>query len=109
MSIYQYLEEHPQDAQIFGEAVGVFHAQSMSPIAAAHDLSPYGTIVDIGGGTDRCWQRCCTSIRRREASCSNRLRCSHGADVPGGSRVWRIGSNSWPGTSSSRFRQATHS
>ncbi len=49
-SIYQYLEEHPQDAQIFGEAVRVFHAQSMGPIAAAHDLSPYGTIVDIGGG-----------------------------------------------------------
>ena len=49
-SIYQYLEEHPQDAQMFGEAARAFHAQSMGPIAAAHDLSPYGTIVDIGGG-----------------------------------------------------------
>jgi hypothetical protein len=50
-SIYDYLQTHPDDAAVFGATVASFHDQAMAPIVAAHDFSPYGTVVDLGGGS----------------------------------------------------------
>lgn len=51
MSVYKYLTDHPEQAAIFGATAASFHAQGIADIAAAHDFSRYGTVVDVGGGT----------------------------------------------------------
>ena len=51
MSIYEFLSRHPEEAGVFGAAAAGFHAQAIAEIAAAHDFSRYGTVVDVGGGT----------------------------------------------------------
>ncbi|WP_433018138.1 methyltransferase [Kribbella sp. CA-294648] len=50
-SIYEYLQEHPEHAQIFGAAAAGFHGQAMAPIIASYDFSSFGTVVDVGGGS----------------------------------------------------------
>jgi len=50
-SIYQHLAEHPEHAAVFGAAAAAFHADGIEEIAAGHDWSRYGTVVDVGGGT----------------------------------------------------------
>jgi hypothetical protein len=51
MSIYEFLSGHPEEAGVFGAAAAEFHAQAITRIAAAHDFSRYGTVVDVGGGS----------------------------------------------------------
>ncbi|WP_433166941.1 methyltransferase [Kribbella sp. CA-247076] len=50
-SIYEYLGGHPDDAGVFGAAAATFHGHAMAPIVASHDFSPYGVVVDVGGGS----------------------------------------------------------
>ncbi|NEA31362.1 methyltransferase [Streptomyces sp. SID13031] len=50
-SIYQYLQENPGEAQIFGAAAAGFHGQALAPIVASYDFSKYGEVVDVGGGS----------------------------------------------------------
>jgi hypothetical protein len=50
VSIYEFLAGHPEEAGVFGAAASEFHAQAIAQIAAAHDFSRYGTVVDVGGG-----------------------------------------------------------
>ncbi|GAB3839539.1 methyltransferase [Kribbella italica] len=49
-SVYDYLRTHPTEAAVFGATVATFHSQAMPEIIAAHDFSPYLTVVDVGGG-----------------------------------------------------------
>ncbi|MGN9908520.1 methyltransferase [Phytohabitans sp. LJ34] len=50
-TVYAYLAEHPEHAAVFGAAAAAFHGQGIEEIAAGHDWSRYGTVVDVGGGT----------------------------------------------------------
>ncbi len=50
-SIYQYLQEDPGAARIFGAAAAGFHGQALAPIVDGHDFSAYGVVVDVGGGS----------------------------------------------------------
>src|SRR5687767_8311183 len=50
-SVYKYFAEHPELAALFGATAASFHAQGVAAIAAGHDFSRYGTVVDVGGGT----------------------------------------------------------
>jgi hypothetical protein len=50
-SIYQYLQENPEVAKLFGATATTFHGQAMAPIVASYDFSAYGVVVDVGGGS----------------------------------------------------------
>ncbi len=45
-----YFAQHPETAALFGATAASFHAEGIAEIAAAHDFSGYGTVVDVGGG-----------------------------------------------------------
>jgi O-methyltransferase len=48
--LWPYLQEHPGEAEIFGQAMTAKAAADISAIHAAYDFSRFGTIADIGGG-----------------------------------------------------------
>lgn len=48
--IFDYLGEHPDKAQIFDAAMVGIHGRESNAILDAYDLSPFGVVVDIGGG-----------------------------------------------------------
>jgi hypothetical protein len=49
--IFDYLGEHPDQAQLFSETMIGFHGAEPPAVAAAYDFSGLGTIVDVGGAT----------------------------------------------------------
>jgi hypothetical protein len=51
MSVFEYLASHPQDASYFNDAMIGFHGDEPPAVASVFDFSPFGTVVDVGGGT----------------------------------------------------------
>lgn len=47
---YAYLGTHPDEAQVFGQAMAQKARQDIADLLAAYDFSPYRTVADIGGG-----------------------------------------------------------
>lgn len=48
--LWPYLQEHPGEAEIFGQAMTAKAAADTAAILAAYDFSRFGTIADVGGG-----------------------------------------------------------
>lgn len=47
---WTYMARHPEEAALFDEAMADFTRQAAIAVTAAYDFSPFGTIVDVGGG-----------------------------------------------------------
>jgi hypothetical protein len=50
VSRFEYLEKHPEDLRIFGEAMTNISSTENPAIAAAYKFSKIRTLVDVGGG-----------------------------------------------------------
>jgi SAM-dependent methyltransferase len=50
MELFPYLAQHPEEAAVFNAAMTAFSTQVATAVVAAYDFSPFGTIVDVGGG-----------------------------------------------------------
>lgn len=50
MDVWQYRAQHPEDGKIFDEAMASFSSVVNAVIVASYDFSPFGQIVDVGGG-----------------------------------------------------------
>jgi hypothetical protein len=48
--IFEWLSQHPQQAQIFDAAMTGFHGEETQKIIDAYDFGSFKTVVDIGGG-----------------------------------------------------------
>lgn len=48
--IFDYLAEHPEDAEIFDAAMTSFSTSEAASIVEVYDFTPFKTIVDVGGG-----------------------------------------------------------
>ena len=48
--LWPYLQEHPSEAEVFGQAMTAKAAADTAAIVAAYDFSRFATIADIGGG-----------------------------------------------------------
>jgi orsellinic acid C2-O-methyltransferase len=44
------IEQDPEQAALFDEAMAAFTAQTAVAVAAAYDFSPFRTVLDVGGG-----------------------------------------------------------
>ncbi len=53
MSYFPYLAQHPESNEIFNQAMTGWSAQLDRAVLAAYDFSPFGTVVDVGGGYGR--------------------------------------------------------
>jgi hypothetical protein len=51
MPVFDYLEQHPEEASRFSDAMIGIHGGEPPAVAAAYDFSRFGTIVDVGGAT----------------------------------------------------------
>jgi hypothetical protein len=51
MPIFEYLNQHPEEASHFSEAMVGIHGAEPPAVAAAYDFSALETIVDVGGAT----------------------------------------------------------
>jgi hypothetical protein len=49
-SFYRYLNDHPDAARVFHDAMSAFSAQEAQAILNAYDFSTCGRVVDVGGG-----------------------------------------------------------
>jgi hypothetical protein len=49
MKFFEYLEGHPDDLRVFGEAMTSVSGVENPAVAKAYDFSRFGTLVDIGG------------------------------------------------------------
>lgn len=49
--VFDYLADHPDDAADFHAGMAGFSSQAAAAVVAAYDFTPFGTIVDVGGGT----------------------------------------------------------
>lgn len=49
-SLYAYLKDRPEDAQIFNRAMTALTANMTAELAAAYDFTDVSTVVDVGGG-----------------------------------------------------------
>ncbi len=47
---FEYLARHPAESAVFNEGMTGFSMQESPAVAEAYDFSPFGTIVDVGGG-----------------------------------------------------------
>jgi hypothetical protein len=47
---FDYLGKHPEESAVFNEGMTGFSMQESPAVAEAYDFSPFGTIVDVGGG-----------------------------------------------------------
>jgi hypothetical protein len=47
---FEYLAKHPDESAVFNEGMTGFSMQESPAVAEAYDFSPFGTIVDVGGG-----------------------------------------------------------
>jgi O-methyltransferase/methyltransferase family protein len=50
IDLWQYRAQHPEDAKTFDEAMADLTALVSDAILAGYDFSPFGTVIDIGGG-----------------------------------------------------------
>ena len=50
MPLFEYLKDHPGEAQFFNDAMTSFSVMDSPAIAAAYDFSGIDSIVDVGGG-----------------------------------------------------------
>jgi hypothetical protein len=50
VDVWEYRAQHPEEAAIFDAAMTGFSLRVNAAVAAAHDFSHYGVIVDVGGG-----------------------------------------------------------
>lgn len=48
--VWAYFQNHPHEAQIFGQAMTAKAAADIAAVLGAYDFSRFGTIADIGGG-----------------------------------------------------------
>jgi hypothetical protein len=48
--LWPYLQEHPGEAEVFGQAMTAKAAADTAAILAAYDFARFSTIADIGGG-----------------------------------------------------------
>jgi hypothetical protein len=48
--VFDYLSEHPEQAQIFDSAMTGFSGRAMRAVLDAYDLSDVATLADVGGG-----------------------------------------------------------
>jgi DNA-binding transcriptional ArsR family regulator len=51
--MFEYLADEPELAEIFNAAMTNSSGVAIASVTAAYDFSPYGTIVDVGGGHGR--------------------------------------------------------
>ena len=47
---FSQIAQDPEQAAVFDEAMAAFTAQTAIAVAAAYDFSPFGTVMDVGGG-----------------------------------------------------------
>jgi hypothetical protein len=47
---FAYLAKHPAESAVFNEGMTGFSMQESPAVAEAYDFSPFGTVVDVGGG-----------------------------------------------------------
>lgn len=47
---WEYLDAHPEDADIFHRAIATMRPHQHAAVAATYDFPPSGTVVDVGGG-----------------------------------------------------------
>ena len=50
MGYFDYLQQNPELAQLFDEAMTGFVTMNGLAVAAAYDFTPFATIIDVGGG-----------------------------------------------------------
>lgn len=50
MPVFDYFAQHAEPARIFNEAMGGWTNQVAGAVVGTFDFSPFGTIVDVGGG-----------------------------------------------------------
>jgi hypothetical protein len=50
MPIFDFLQQHPEQAKIFDEAMVGVHGRETAAMLGAYDFSKIGVLVDIGGG-----------------------------------------------------------
>ena len=48
--IFEWLSQHPEQGQIFDEAMTGIHGRETAAVLAAYDFSQYKKLVDVGGG-----------------------------------------------------------
>ncbi|MGH3787659.1 MAG: methyltransferase [Pseudonocardiaceae bacterium] len=48
--VFDYLAEHPEDAEIFDAAMTSFSTSETASIVNAYDFARFNTVVDVGGG-----------------------------------------------------------
>src|SRR6478752_5355207 len=53
MSGWEFMEQRPDLAAIFNDAMTSVSEFAVGPVVAAYDFSPYRTIIDVGGGHGR--------------------------------------------------------
>jgi hypothetical protein len=51
--VFEYLADEKELGEIFNQAMTSGSELSIAPLIAAYDFSPYGTVVDVGGGHGR--------------------------------------------------------
>ncbi len=50
---WELLEEHPEYAAIFNDAMTSMSEAAVDPVVAAYDFAPYPTVIEVGGGHGR--------------------------------------------------------
>lgn len=50
MGFLEYMEEHPEKAQMMYETVSAFTTSVIPALLASYDFSPFSKIIDVGGG-----------------------------------------------------------
>ncbi len=53
MSGWEFMEQRPDLAAVFNDAMTSVSEMAVDPVVAAYDFAPYRTIVDVGGGHGR--------------------------------------------------------
>ncbi len=53
MSGWEFMEQRPDLAAVFNDAMTSVSEMSVDPVVAAYDFAPYRTIIDVGGGHGR--------------------------------------------------------
>jgi len=49
-SAFQFFTKFPEEGAIFNEGMAAGSAETASAVVAAYDFTPFGTVVDVGGG-----------------------------------------------------------
>ncbi len=50
MPVFEYFKSHPEDAEIFEQAMNSFSYSEEAAIMTSYDFSPFKILVDVGGG-----------------------------------------------------------